>query len=68
VGLLSAALRLGRISATETQMLAASLVPTLSEGVDIALTLTAERMRAVAPELDVAAMSHRRREARVFAT
>lgn len=68
VALLSAALRLGRISATQAQMVAASLVPALSEGVDIALELTAESMRAVAPELDVAAIRHRTREAKVFAT
>lgn len=68
VALLSAALRLGRISATQAQTLAASLVPALSEGVDIALTLTTESMRAVAPELDVAAIRHRTRDARVFAT
>ncbi len=66
--LLSAALRLGRISATQAQLVAASLVPALSEGVDIALALTTESMRAVAPELDVAAIRHKTRDARVFAT
>jgi urease accessory protein len=68
VALLSAALRLGRISATRAQALAASLVPTLDRALDIALVLPIEEMRAVAPELEVAAMSHDRRDARLFAS
>jgi urease accessory protein len=66
--LLSAALRLGRISATRAQVVAASLVPSLCEGLEVALTLSAEDMRAVGPELEIAAIRHGRREARLFAT
>ena len=67
-GLLSAALRLGRISAIRAQALAASLVPTLCAALEIACEVTAAEMRAVGPGLDLAAMRHTRREARLFAT
>jgi urease accessory protein len=66
--LVSAALRLGRISATRAQVLAASLVPTLCDALEVALSLPVEDMRAVGPELDIAAMRHGRREGRLFAT
>jgi urease accessory protein len=64
--LLSAALRLGRISASRAQVVAVSLVPTLIEALDVALTIAVEDMRAVAPELDIAAVRHRWREPRLF--
>jgi urease accessory protein len=68
VALLSAALRLGKISALKAQAIAAALIPTLADGLEIALALTPDEMRAVVPELDIAAMSHGRRDARIFAT
>jgi len=68
VALLSAALRLGKISALRAQAMLAALVPTLTEGLEIALRLSVDEMRSVAPELDIAAMSHGRRDARIFAT
>ena len=68
VSLLSAALRLGKISALRAQALGAGLVPVLVEGLETSLRLTRDEMRAVGPELEVASMSHRRRDARVFAT
>jgi urease accessory protein len=66
--LLSAALRLGKISATRAQALATRLIPPLIEALEISLKLRTEEMRAVAPELDVATIRHGRREARLFAT
>ena len=68
VTLLSAALRLGRISATQAQAAAITLAPALSEGLSIALVLPVEAMRSVAPELEIAAMTHDRRDAKLFAT
>jgi len=66
--LVSAALRMGKTSALRAQAITAALVPTLREGLEIALGLSVEEMRAAAPELDIAAMSHTRRDARIFAT
>jgi urease accessory protein len=66
--LLSAAVRLARISASRAQAVAASLVPTLCDALEIALSLGSGEMRAVGPELDLAAMRHDRREGRLFAT
>jgi urease accessory protein len=68
VALVYAALRLGRISATGAQVVVASLVPTLCDALEIALSLPVSDMRAFAPELDIAAVRHGRREARLFAT
>jgi urease accessory protein len=66
--LVSATLRLGRISASRAQVVAASLVPTLCDALEVALSLPVEEMRAVGPELDIAAMRHSRRDGRLFAT
>lgn len=66
--LLSAALRLGRLSATRAQALATSLVPTLCLGLDVAVALDVGDMRAVGPEFDLAAMRHGKRQAKLFAT
>jgi urease accessory protein len=66
--MLSAAVRMGRISTTTAQVIAASIVPVISEGLELGLALSTAEMRAVAPELDIAAIRHSRREARLFAT
>ena len=66
--ILSAALRLGRISSSRAQILATRLVPVQCAALDRALSVAASDMRAVGPEFDLAAMHHRRREARLFAT
>jgi len=66
--LISAALRLGLISAARAQVVAASLVPALCDALEVALALPVEDMRAVGPELDIAVMRHDRREGRLFAT
>jgi urease accessory protein len=66
--LLSAALRLGRISSSRAQVLATRLVPVQCIALDVALSIPVADMRAVGPEFDLAAMHHRRREARLFAT
>jgi urease accessory protein len=66
--LLSAALRLGRISSSRAQVLATRLVPVHCVALDVALSVAVSDMRAVGPEFDLAAMCHRRREGRLFAT
>ena len=66
--LLSAALRLGRISATRAQVVSASLVPAICDALEVALSVAVADMRAVGPEFDLAAMRHTRREGRLFAT
>jgi urease accessory protein len=66
--LLSAALRLGRISASRAQVLAIRLVPVHRAALEVALAVAVTDMRASGPELDLAAMRHLRREGRLFAT
>jgi urease accessory protein len=66
--LLSAAVRLGRVSAIRAQEIAASRVPSLCAALDLVDALAVSEMRAVGPELDIAAMRHTRREGRLFAT
>jgi urease accessory protein len=66
--LLSAALRLGRISSSRAQVLATRLVPIQCLALDVAFSVPVAEMRAFGPELDLATMLHRRREGRLFAT
>jgi urease accessory protein len=68
VALVSAALRLGRISATQAQFVIAFLVPTMCDALEIALSVPVNDMRAFGPELDIMAVRHGRREARLFVT
>jgi urease accessory protein len=65
---LSAALRLGRISASRAQIIATKLVPIQCAGLEVALSVAVPDMRAVGPEFDLAAMHHSQREGRLFAT
>ena len=67
-GLLSAGVRLGRISATRAQALATALIPTLCDALEVVSGMTTFEMRAVGHEFDLAAMWHGGREGRLFAT
>ena len=66
--LLSAAVRLGRLSASRSQQLIRQLQPTLIEAVRLATATRADDLRATAPELDVYALAHARADARSFIT
>lgn len=66
--LLSAAVRLGRLSAIRAQAALHRLEPALVEAAGEAALLSAEVMRSVAPELEIYALTHRRLAARLFAT
>ena len=67
-GLLSAAVRLGRLTPMRAQALLAGLAPALERAADVALALGTEDLRSGAFELEVHAMAHRRAEARLFST
>lgn len=67
-GLFSAAVRLGRLAPTRAQALLARLAPVLAEATEEALTLGRDELRSTAPELEIAALAHRRRDGRMFAT
>ena len=66
--LLSAAVRLGRVSATRAQAVATSLIPTICNALDVVASVTPTEMRAVGPEFDIAAIWHGSREGKLFAT
>lgn len=66
--LLSAAVRLGRLSALRAQAILRRLQPALLEAAETALSLPAEAMRSTLPELELAALRHRRAEGRLFIT
>lgn len=67
-GLLSAAVRLGRLAPTRAQTMLARLAPVLAEATEEALSLGLDELRSTAPELEIAALTHRRRDSRMFAT
>jgi urease accessory protein len=67
-GLLAAPVRLGRLSARRSQALLAALHPAIESAVEAALAADLEDMRSVVPELELAAVIHGRREARLFRT
>lgn len=66
--LLSAAVRLGRLSALRAQAALRELEPALVDSAREALSLPADGMRSFAPELEIHALAHRRDDARLFAT
>ena len=68
VALLTAAVRLGRLTTAHAQQALTNLGPALVEGLSTALALPVEAMRSVGPELEIAAMAHAYRDARLFAT
>lgn len=67
-GLLSAAVRLGRISAIRAQVLLHELAPVIAQAQADARARGSAELRAMSPELDIAALAHRRSDARLFAT
>jgi urease accessory protein len=66
--MLSAAVRLGRISASRSQALATALVPTLCSALEVVAGLEPTEMRAVGPELDLASIWHGNRDGKLFVT
>jgi urease accessory protein len=67
-GLLSAAVRLGRLSALRAQALQHELAPAIAEAAADALLRRAEEMRSSAPEIDIHSLLHARLDARQFMT
>ncbi len=68
VSMVSAAVRLGRLSAIQAQLMLCSLAPTIERAGADALVRGPDDLHATCPELDLAALSHRRADARSFAT
>jgi urease accessory protein len=67
-GLLSAAVRLGRLVPQSAQLLLLRLAPVLEDAAAGALEAMLGDLRATAPELDVMLLAHRRADARMFTT
>jgi urease accessory protein len=67
-GLASAAIRLGRLSAAQAQIMLRELVPVMVSAQADALERSAAELWASCPELDIAALAHRRGDVRLFAT
>jgi urease accessory protein len=67
-GMLSAAVRLGRLSAIRAQVILHALAPVIVQAQVAALGRSADELRAMAPELDIAALEHARADVRLFAT
>jgi urease accessory protein len=66
--LLTVPVRLGRLPVSRSQVALASLHGAIERAADVALATTLCEMRSFAPEFEIAAMTHRRRDARLFAT
>ena len=66
--LLSAAVRLGALSPIDAQTTIAQIGPSLVVAARAALTRTLDQLSANTPELEIAVMSHRRTDARSFAS
>jgi urease accessory protein len=67
-GMLSAAVRLGALSALRAQALQRRLAPALEAATDEALRLPRAEARSTALELELASLRHHRREARLFSS
>lgn len=67
-GLLSAAVRLGRLAPTRAQLVLLELAPAIERATDEALALDVRDLRAGAFELELCALVHGRADARFFAT
>lgn len=67
-GLLSCAVRLGRLTAADAQCLILSMIPALEEAGAEAMAANLELLPACCPELEIHAMRHRRSDARSFAS
>jgi len=68
VSMVSAALRLGRLSAIQGQQMLCELAPTIELACSELLPLETGDLYATAPEIDIAALTHRRADIRMFAT
>ena len=66
--LLSSAIRLGRLAPVAAQAMTLRLSPTLVAAADAALITPVDGLHSSAFELEVAALSHARRDSRTFAT
>jgi urease accessory protein len=67
-GLLSACIRLGRLSPMVAQTILHRLAPALACVATEALTVPIDRMHSTSPELEIAMLSHRRADGRLFST
>jgi urease accessory protein len=67
-GLLSSAVRLGRLGPVRAQAMLAALAPAIQRAGADALEAGIDDLRSTAVELEIAAMSHRRAHVRLFAT
>jgi urease accessory protein len=67
-GLLSAAVRLGRLTPTRAQVVLLQAAPTVERATDAALELQLDDLRSGAFELELYALVHRRADARFFST
>jgi urease accessory protein len=67
-GLLSAALRLGRLPPVRAQVVLHRLGPAIERGAALALALDPGGLRSTAFELEIAALAHHRADARFFST
>lgn len=67
-GLLSACVRLGRLSPFTAQTMLHRLAPTLDKAASEALALPLDGLRSTSPELEVSALLHRRADIRLFST
>jgi len=67
-GLLSAAVRVGRLGPLRAQVLLVRLGPDLAAAAEAAIMLDPGAAHSTAPALEIAALAHGRREARLFAT
>ncbi|MEA2247614.1 MAG: hypothetical protein QOH46_2143, partial [Solirubrobacteraceae bacterium] len=67
-GLLSSAVRLGRLGPVRAQAMLAALAPAIQRAAVDALEAGIDDLRSTAVELEIAAMSHRRAHVRLFAT
>jgi len=66
--LLSCAVRLGRLGPVGAQAMAHRMVPDLVLAATVALEMRPGDLRSTMVELDLAALAHRRRDSRSFAT
>jgi urease accessory protein len=67
-GMLSAAVRLGRLSAIRAQVILHELASVIAQAQSDARGREADELRAMSPELDIAALEHARADVRLFAT
>ncbi len=68
VGMLSAAVRLGRLSSIRAQVMLRELAQAIAQAQRDAVGRGPDELRAMSPELDIAALEHARADARLFAT